>query len=101
MQTAERRRLVAWRFKVLQQATGVPRNVARTCRHFGISRKTYYKWKRRFDDHREAGVWDRPRIPSYFPNATPHDVISKMLYLRETYHFGPCRIGDYLRRFHR
>lgn len=101
MTNAERRRLVTWRFKVLQQAKGVPRNVARTCRHFGISRKTYYKWKRRFDDHREAGLCDRPRIPRYFPNATPHDVISKMLYLRETYHFGPRRIGDYLKRFHR
>ena len=101
MTNAERRRLVAWRFKVLQQATVVPRNVARTCRHFGISRKTYYKWKRRFDDHREAGLCDRSRIPSRFPNATPHEVISKMLYLRETYHFGPRRIRDYLKRFHR
>jgi len=27
-------------------------------------------------------------------------VISKILYLREHYHFGPGRIADYLRRFH-
>ena len=100
MTNTERRRLVAWRFKVLQQATGMPRNVARTCRHFGISRKTYYKWKRRFDDHCEAGLCDRPRIPLRCPRATPRDVISKMLYLRQTYHFGPRRIGDYLKRFH-
>jgi transposase InsO family protein len=25
------------------------RNAARTCRHFGISRQTFYRWKRRFD----------------------------------------------------
>src|ERR1043166_7392211 len=24
-------------------------NVRRTCRHFGISRKTFYRWKKRFD----------------------------------------------------
>ena len=100
MTNAERRRLVAWRFKVLQQATGVPRNVARTCRHFGISRKTFYKWKQRFDDHREAGLCDRPRLPHQFPRATPSDVISKIVYLRQTYHFGPRRIRDYLNRFH-
>jgi transposase-like protein len=27
------------------------RNAARTCRHFGISRQTFYRWKRRFDRH--------------------------------------------------
>jgi len=27
------------------------RNAARTCRHFGISRQTFYRWLRRFDRH--------------------------------------------------
>lgn len=27
------------------------RNAARTCRHFGISRQTFYRWWRRFDRH--------------------------------------------------
>jgi transposase InsO family protein len=27
-------------------------------------------------------------------------VVSKILYLRQTYHFGPRRIADYLKRFH-
>jgi putative transposase len=27
------------------------RNVAFTCRHFGISRKTFYRWRRRYDPH--------------------------------------------------
>ena len=27
------------------------RNVAFTCRHFGISRKTFYRWRQRFDPH--------------------------------------------------
>jgi transposase len=27
------------------------RNVARTSRHFGISRQTFYRWKRRIDRH--------------------------------------------------
>ncbi|MFH1608557.1 MAG: helix-turn-helix domain-containing protein [Patescibacteria group bacterium] len=24
-------------------------NVSQTCKHFGISRKTFYKWKKRYD----------------------------------------------------
>ncbi|MFB3921431.1 MAG: integrase core domain-containing protein [Terriglobia bacterium] len=27
------------------------RNAALTCRHFGISRQTFYRWKRRYDPH--------------------------------------------------
>jgi transposase InsO family protein len=100
MTKAERSRLLTWRFKILQQATAAPRNVARRCRHFGISRKTYYKWKRRYAEHREAGLSDRPRTPHRSPRSTPREVVGKILYLRQTYHFGPRRIADYLKRFH-
>ena len=40
MTTADQPRRMAWRFKVIQQACERSRNVARTCRHFGISRQT-------------------------------------------------------------
>jgi transposase-like protein len=46
MTKGEQVRLTAWRWKVLQQAAD-ELNVARVCRHFGISRKSFYKWKRR------------------------------------------------------
>src|SRR5258708_21196363 len=39
-------------------------NVARTCRRFGISRQTFYRWKRRFDRHELStleGHSHRPR----------------------------------------
>jgi hypothetical protein len=48
----------------------------------------------------EAGLADRPRTPQRSPRATPPAVVSKILYLRQQYHFGPGRIADYLRRFH-
>jgi len=32
--------------------------------------------------------------------ATPPEVVRKILYLRQQYHFGAGRIADYLRRFH-
>ena len=45
MTMAEQTRLWTLRFKVLQRAGVSSRNVARTCRHFGISRQAFYKWK--------------------------------------------------------
>jgi transposase len=100
MTKAEQARRLAWRFKVLQQATDQSRNVARTCRYFGISRQAFYRWKRRYAAHGEAGLADRPSTPHRSPRATSSEVVSKILYLRQHYHFGPGRIADYLSRFH-
>lgn len=100
MTKAEQTRRMAWRFKVLQEAGACSRNVARTCRHFGVSRQAFYRWRRRFDASGAAGLSDRPSAPHRSPNATPQAVISKILYWRQTYHFGPGKIADYLRRFH-
>jgi len=100
MTKGEQARLTAWRLRVLQQAAQ-ERNVARVCRRFGISRQTFYKWKRRHTEHGDGGLADRPRTPRRSPRATPRDVVSKILYLRQHYHFGPGRIASYLRRFHR
>ena len=99
MTKTEQLRVTIWRSKVLQHATTIG-NVSRTCRRFGISRKSFYKWRRRFMEHGDAGLCDRPRVPQRFPQATAHDVISKILYLRQHYHFGAGRITVYLKRFH-
>ena len=100
MTKAEPTRLWTWRSKILQRAGESSRNVAQTCRHFGISRQAFYKWKKRCDVHGVAGLCDRPRRPHRLPRATPTTVVSKILYLRQTYHFGPGKIEDYLKRFH-
>src|SRR4029453_1302537 len=93
MTNSEQRRLTNWRLKVLQAAT-TARNVARTCRHFGISRKTFYKWHRRYREHGDAGLADRARAPHHSPQATFREVVGKILYLRQHYHFGPGKIAS-------
>jgi transposase InsO family protein len=100
MNKAEQIRLVNWRSKLLQHARDVTGNVAQTCRHFGLSRQAYYKWKKRFDEHGDTGLVDRSRRPLRSPKATPPEAVSKILYLRQNYHFGPRKISDYLKRFH-
>jgi transposase InsO family protein len=100
MTKSEQARLVAWRAKLLAAARDETRTVAKTCRHFGISRQAFYKWKKRYDTDGDSGLCDRSRAPHRSPRATSKDVVSKVLYLRQTYHFGPGKIADYLKRFH-
>jgi transposase InsO family protein len=99
MTKAEQSRLTAWRLRILEQAAD-DGNVARVCRRFGISRKSFYKWKRRRAEHGDIGLCDRARTPVCSPRATAREVVSKILYLRQHYHFGAGRIAAYLSRFH-
>ena len=60
MTKAEQARLVAWRLRILQTCgASEHRHVAQTCRYFGISRTAFYRWKKRYDKHGEAGLADR------------------------------------------
>jgi transposase-like protein len=102
MTKEEHTRLVRLRSKLLQHAQEGPRgSVTRACLRFGISRETFYKWKKRFEEHGDAGLGDRSRVPLRSPNATSPEIVTKILYLRQNYHFGPLKISDYLKRFHR
>ena len=100
MTKAEQIRVVTWRHRLLQCGTDGSRSVAKTCRHFGVSRKTFYKWKKRHATGGDAALCDRARVARRIANATPAEVVSKILYLRQNYHFGAGRVAQYLQRFH-
>src|SRR5438105_3636657 len=100
MTKLEQLRIVKRRTSVIEHVLMTSRNVSRTCRYFGISRPTFYKWKARYESHGEAGLCSRSKRPHLSPNATPNEVVSKILYLRQNYHFGAGRIADYLKRYH-
>ena len=67
MTKTDQNRALAWRLKILRQAREMPRNVAQTCRHFGISRKRFTSGARD-TGHGEAGLGDRPRAPHRSPD---------------------------------
>lgn len=75
-------------------------NVAATCRYYGISRPTFYKWLRRYEELGVEGLRDRSSRPHTSPNATSTEVVGRIVYLRRSYHFGPHRIAMYLKRYH-
>jgi transposase-like protein len=80
------------RLAVLRHAEEITGNVALTCRYYGISRQCFYTWKRRYDTHGLDGLRDRSHRPRVSPNATHTEVVGKIIYLRQHYHFGPARI---------
>jgi transposase len=93
-------RQVRRRLAILRHAEEVTGNVAMTCRYYGISRQLFYTWQRRFDADGPDGLKDRSRRPKTSPRATRAEVVGKIIYLRQHYHFGPAKIAMYLGRYH-
>ena len=93
-------RLQKWRLGVLHHVEEVTHNVAKTCRYYGIGRTAYYEWLNRYQKEGEEGLRDKSRRPHNSPMATPVEIVAKVVYLRQTYHFGPLRIKMYLERYH-
>jgi transposase InsO family protein len=63
-------------------------------------RQCFYTWRRRYDAHGLDGLRDRSHRPRVSPNATRTEVVGKIIYLRQHYHFGPAKIAMYLQRYH-
>ena len=100
MDDREQQRKVKRRLAMIRHAQEVTGNVAQTCRYYGISRQAYYKWLRRFEELGEDGLRDGSSVPLHCPNATKTEVVGKILYLRQHYHFGRHKISMYLARYH-
>ncbi|MBA7533840.1 IS481 family transposase ISRhba4 [subsurface metagenome] len=89
-----------WRLGIIRHAEEVTHNIAKTCRYFGISRTAFYKWYERYQNDGVEGLKDRSCRPLHSPHATNPEIIAKIIYLRQTYHFGPWKIQMYLQRYH-
>jgi putative transposase len=62
------------------------RNAQRTCRHFGISRQTFYRWKRRFDRHDLTTLEGRSHRPRRVRQPTwTAELAERVLTLRKEY----------------
>jgi transposase InsO family protein len=77
-------------------------NVSKTCRLFGVSRQSFYVWKRAYDQFGEQGLAPKKHGVSSenSPLKTPPEIEEKILYIRRHYHLGQLRISWYLRRYH-
>lgn len=58
-------------------------SITELCDHFGVSRKTGYKWLDRYEKEGLAGLSDRACVPHRLPNRTSGEVIDYLLCMRE------------------
>ena len=84
---------LAW---IRMHERGVP--VTQVCLHYGVSRKTFYKWLRRYQEGgRDFHVLkDRSRRPHSHPRTVPRATVERLLALRRITHYGPRRLAYYL-----
>lgn len=71
------------RKEFIRRALQPGRNMSQLCREYGISRKTGYKWLKRYQDEGEAGLANRSRRPKHSPWQTAPEVEARVLALRK------------------
>src|SRR5687768_10768834 len=68
------------------------------CHRFGISRKTGYKWRRRYREKGVTGLADRSRRPQHSPSRSELAIEEKVLAIRDEYGWGARKIKACLER---
>ncbi len=88
---------LAW--MICYEETGSAQEV---CKRFAISRKTFYKWLKRY--RQSAGdtksLVDQSRRPHNFPSATPESSVQLLKHLKEQTGFGQRRLKAILQEKH-
>ena len=75
------------------------KTVSDVCIAFGVSRATWYKWKRRYDTYGIDGLKNQSRKPHNIKNLKVTEELEKLvLELRLNNRFGPMRIRFRLKR---
>jgi transposase InsO family protein len=86
-------RLTARGRLALMQAVEHGRSVTATCRGFGVSRRTYYRWRARYRAHGVAGLVDRSSRPHRSPRRLALEHERTIAELRQQRQWGPDRIA--------
>jgi transposase InsO family protein len=73
-------------------------NVQKACLRLGISRKTFYKWKHRFDEAKKerSALLDRSRRPHHPRYRFKRSLRRRIKTLRKQTHLGPVRLRQLL-----
>jgi transposase len=72
------------------------------CRRFGISRKTFYKWLKRYRQSSSdtKSLVDQSRRPHHFPSATPESSVQLLKRLKDQTGYGQRRLKAILQEKH-
>ena len=73
-------------------------NFSQLCQRFGISRKTGYKWQRRYQESGVSGLADQSRRPQHSPRLSQPILEQQVLAVRDQYGWGARKIKTCLER---
>ncbi len=74
-------------------------NMSELCQRFGISRKTGYKWLKRYEQQGKQALMDQSRRPQISPNRTPAHIEELVLQIRDKHPvWGGRKINSLLLR---
>lgn len=91
--------IIGQRWQLIKALLRSERCVSAWCRSFGISRKTAYKWLRRFTEGGRRDLGDRSRRPHRVPLQMRRKWIERIARARRRYrHWGPKKIQTCLLR---
>lgn len=85
------------RLVFVHQVLTLKRPLSDVCREHGISRKTGYKWLRRFQKQPDQPLVDRSRRPQKSPRRTAEQLADRILQVRQQFGWGARKIRAYLR----
>jgi transposase InsO family protein len=69
------------------------------CRDFGVSRRTGYKWVRRYEAEGVGALEERSRAPHTHPNAAPANIVQAIVSIRRRHpRWGPRKLRVILKR---
>jgi len=87
------------RYRMIVEPERSGKSISDICNAFGVSRETWYKWKRRYDTWGLEGLKDQSRKPHNIKNVkVTKEIELIILELRLYDRFGPMRIRFRLKR---
>jgi transposase InsO family protein len=91
--------IIEKRYKMIIESERSGKTISDVCIEFGVSRQTWYKWKRRYNAYGIDGLKNQSRIPHHIKNVKITKELEKViLELRLNHRFGPMRIRFRLKR---
>ena len=77
-------------------------NISKTCRYFGMSRKTFHKWKKRYSAYYLPTLENKSRKPNHFRQSKiPMEQVFLVKRLRTKYpYYSKCKLAVIVKRDH-
>ncbi len=86
------------RLRWIEHYEKVTKKVLPTCRYFGITRMTFYRWYHRYMQFGIEGLKNKSCRPHKICYQIPKDVVATILMLRQQRHYGAMRMSYYIKQ---